>query len=436
MAETVDSVLVDLMLADLDQALSIQMNEIIHHERFQALESAWRSLHFLVRRTPPRQNIVIQFVNVSKEDLALDFEDAVEVVHSGLYRLVYVMQYGQFGGEPVGAILGNYEFTPRPRDMRLLAQVAGVAAMAHAPFISGAGRAFFGISAWEELPNISDLHYVFEMSQFAHWRAFRESGDARYVGLTLPRFLLRPPYGPEAAGVESFRFVEDVEIPERFCWGNAVFALATRLVDSFCRFRWCVNIVGPEHGVVEGLAACSYEAMGVIQRKIPTEVLVSEQREFELSEEGFVPLAMLKGRESAVFFSANSCQRPLHAGRDDADGHVASFNLSLLLPNMFLVTRLAHYIKVIQREYIGSWKGAGELERELNAWLAQYVTTMTDPDEATRARHPFNLARVSVEEVDAEVGWYSVRLQLRPHARYMGMSFIISLEGKLEKEGH
>ena len=434
MAETIDGVLVDLVLAQLDESLSVQMNEILHHRDFQALERAWRSLHFLVQRTPRRQNIVIQFVNVSKEDLALDFEDAVEVLNSGLYRLVYVNQYGQFGGEPVGAILGNYEFYPQPRDIRLLTQIASVATMAHAPFIAAAGKAFFGIAAWEELPNLSDLHYVYEMPQFAQWRSFREIEDARYVGLTLPRFLLRTPYTPESNCVESFRFVEDVENSEAFCWGNAVFAFATRLVDSFSRFRSCVNIIGTEHGVVEGLTTCTYEAMGIIQEKIPTEVLISEKRELELADAGFVALAMLKGKKSAVFFSANSCQRPL-SKRDGTSQRVVSFNLSHQLPNMFLISRLAHYIKVLQREYIGSWKGAKELERELNKWLAQYITTMTDPDEATRAKHPFSFGEVRVEEV-GEVGWYSVMLQVSPHAKYMGMSFTISLAGKLEKEQH
>lgn len=432
MAEKIDPTLVDLYMADIDYRLSAQMNEILHHPDFQALERAWLGLLFLVQRTPARQNIVIQFINVSREDLANDFADAIDVLNSGLYQHIYVNQYGQFGGEPVGAILGNYEFGPRPDDLRLLTKIASVAAMAHAPFLCSADKSFFNITSWQELPDISDLHYVFEMPQFAQWQGFRDIGDARYVGITLPRFILRPPYGSEAATVASFRFVEDVGEPELFCWGNPVFAFATRLVDSFARFRWCVNIVGPEYGAIRDMVDCSYETMDGIQKKIPTEVLVSERREFELAEEGFAALTMLKGVDSAAFFSANSCQRALAEREDEDREYVLSYNLSRQLPYMFLITRLAHYIKVIQREYIGSWKGVQELEREINAWLAQYVTTMSDPDEETRAKRPFNYARVAVEEVAAEVGWYRVVLKLRPHIRYMGMNFTISLAGKLD----
>lgn len=433
MADKIDKSLIDLYLADIDASLSAQMNEILHHPHFQALESSWRGLEFLVKQTPTDQNILIQFINISKEDLIVDFEDATEVLSSGLYQHIYVTQYGQFGGVPVGAILGNYEFGPHPRDMRLLTQIASVAAMAHAPFLGAAGKSFFNITEWEELPDISDLHYVFEMPQFAQWRSFRESQDARYVGLLLPRFILRAPYGPESTQVLSFRFVESVDDTECFCWGNPVFALATRLVESFTRFRWCVNIIGPEYGVVRGLASCTYETMDGLQKKIPTEVLISEKREFELSEEGFCAFAMMKGMDGAAFFSANSCQKTLDENADEDRAYILSHNLSSQLPSMFLVTRLAHYIKVIQREYVGSWKGSLELERELNTWLGQYVTTMSNPDELTRGRRPFRYAHIQVEDALAEVGWYRVKIVLCPHTRYMGMNFTIALTGKLDK---
>ena len=421
------------LLAEIDELLSEQVSVLLHHPAFQALESAWRGLRFLADRIPPGHNIVLQILNISKDDLRADFEDAPEIIRSGLYFHVYVSQYGQFGGEPVGALIGNYSFDSSPADIRLLTSIAAVSAMAHAPFIAAVDKGFFGIESWEELPNLSDLHALFEMSRYASWRSFRTSPDARYVGLTLPRFLLRAPYGPEAQAVSSFRFTEDVEDPAFFCWGNTAFALASRLAESFARYHWCVNIVGQEDGAVSSLPTYCYESMDVIQKKIPTEVLISEQREFELSEEGFIALTLLKGARNCAFFSAFSCQAPLH-DRDNSDSaYVLSYNISRQLPYLFLITRLAHYIKVLQREYIGSWKGAQELERELNQWLSQYVTAMAAPDLETRCKRPFCAAQIRVRETDHDIGWYTVELKVQPHFRYMGLSFTLALTGKLDK---
>ncbi len=421
------------LLAEIDELLSDQINVLLHDPSFQALESAWRGLRFLVDRIPAQHNIVLQILNVSKDDLRTDFEDAPEIIRSGLYFHVYVSQYGQFGGEPVGALIGNYSFDSRPEDIRLLASIAAVSAMAHAPFIAAVDKGFFGIDSWEELPNLSDLHALFEMSQYAAWRSFRTCPDARYVGLTLPRFLLRAPYGPEAQAVSSFRFTEDVEDPASFCWGNTALAFASRLAESFARYHWCVNIVGQEDGAVSNLPTYYYESMDVIQKKIPTEVLISEQREFELSEEGFIALTLLKGARNCTFFSAVSCQAPLQDHDTPDSVYVLSYTLSRQLPYLFLITRLAHYIKVLQREYIGSWKGAQELERELNRWISQYVTAMASPDLETRCRRPFSAAEIRVRETDHDIGWYTVELKVQPHFKYMGLSFTLALTGKLDK---
>lgn len=425
---------IEELLAEIDAALTRQMNAIIHHPDFQALESAWRGLRFLVDRVPSGQNVAVQLLDVSMDDLRNDFEDATEIVRSGLYFHVYISQYGQYGGEPVGALIGNYAFTPRPADMRLLANVAAVAAMAHAPFIASVDRSFFGVDSWEELPNLSSPKALFEMSGYASWRSFRHSEDARYVGLTLPRFLLRAPYGPDSEEVTTFRFSEECEETSRFCWGNTAFAFASLLATSFAKYRWCVNIVGEEDGRVPALPTYCYESMGQIQQKIPTEVLISEQREYELSEEGFISLTLLKGAKSCAFFSACSCQAPMLEHENEDREYVLSYNVSRQLPYLFLITRLAHYIKVIQREYIGSWKNAQELERELNQWVGQYVTAMESPDPETRGRRPFNHAEVHVRETDRDIGWYTVELKVRPHFKYMGMSFTLSLTGKLDKQ--
>ncbi len=429
--------LIDDMLGQIDQKLSAQMDAIIHHPGFQKMESAWRSLKFLVDRTDFRENIRIQMMNVSKQDLLDDFEDAPEITKSGLYKQAYTAEYGQFGGQPFGAIIANYDFGPGAQDMKLLQYCASVSAMAHAPFIAAAGPEFFGIDKWSDLPNLKDLKSIFEMPQYAKWQAFRESEDARNVGLTLPKFLLRLPYGQDTLPTKSFNYQEAVADGDTdFCWGNTAFAFASKLTDSFAKYRWCANIIGPQGGgAVEDLPLYQYQAMGVVQNKIPTQVLLSERREFELAEEGFIGLTMRKGSDNAAFFSANSCQKPKNFG-NSKEGKEAELNykLSTQLPYMMIMDRLAHYIKVIQRENIGTWKERGDLESELNTWIGQYVTEMDNPVPSVRSRRPLRMAQVTVSDVEGDPGWYQVSLKARPHFKYMGASFTLSLVGKLEKE--
>ncbi len=433
----VSKAVVDEMIAEIDKKLSLQLDAILHHPDFQKLESAWRSLKFLVDRTDFRENIKIELLNVSKEDLLEDFEDSPEVVKSGLYKIVYTAEYGQFGGQPYAAMIGNYEFGPGPQDIKLLQYIAAVAAMAHAPFIAAAGPQFFGLDNFQGLPNLKDLKSIFEGPQYTKWQSFRESEDARYVGLTLPRFLLRLPYGPDTQPVKAFNYQEDVSgNHEHYLWGNTAFAFATRLTESFAKYRWCANIIGPMGGgAVEDLPLHQYEAMGAVQTKIPTEVLISERREFELAEEGFIALTMRKGSDNAAFFSANSCQKPKFFGISK-EGKEAELNykLGLQLPYMFIINRLAHYLKVIQRENIGTWKERVDLERELNNWIRQYVADMDNPLPSVRSRRPLRQAQVTVEEVEGEPGWYRVGLKVRPHFKYMGAFFTLSLVGKLDKE--
>ncbi len=429
--------LVDDMLAQIDKKISAQMDCIIHNKAFQKMESSWRSLKFLVDRTNFRENIRIQIMNVSKQDLLDDFDDAPEITKSGLYKQAYTAEYGQFGGQPFGAVIGNYDFGPGPQDMKLLHYVASVSSMSHAPFIAAAGPEFFGIEKWNELPNLKDLRSIFEMPQYAKWNAFRESEDARNVGLTLPKFLLRLPYGADTLPAKSFNYEESVsDGDDDFCWGNTAFAFASKLTDSFAKYRWCANIIGPQGGgAVEDLPLYQYAAMGTVQTKIPTQTLLSERREFELAEEGFIGLTMRKGSDNAAFFSANSCQKPKFFGTSK-EGKEAELNykLSTQLPYMMIMDRLAHYIKVIQRENIGTWKERGDLERELNTWISQYVTEMDNPAPSVRSRRPLRMAEITVSDVEGDPGWYQVSLKARPHFKYMGASFTLSLVGKLEKE--
>jgi type VI secretion system protein ImpC len=311
-----------------------------------------------------------------------------------------------------------------------------VASMAHAPFFAAAGRDFFGLDHWRRFSDIMDLKSIFDMPRYAHWRSFREAEIARYAGLTLPGFLLRPPYDRENPATASFHFTEKPEDEEQFCWGNTAFALAACLADSFARYRWCVNIVGPEGGgLVGSLPSCRYEAMGGIQNKIPTRVAISERREYELSDLGFIALAASKKPSEAVFFSVNSVLKPkLFPKTPDGFTQEIGFRLSTQFPYMMLINRLAHYVKVLQREAVGAWRTPNELSRELNEWISRYVTEMDTPDAMTRSKRPLRMARIDVREIEGDSGWYAVTILARPHFKYMGASFTLSLEGRLEKQ--
>ncbi len=435
--DKVDKALVDAMIAEIDEKVSRQLDEVLHHPAFQKLESAWRGLKFVVDRVDFRENIKVEVLNVSKDALQLDFEDAPEVTKSGLYKLAYTAEYGQFGGKPYGAIVANYDFGPGPQDVALLQSCASVAAMSHAPFVAAAGPQFFGNNHYLDLPNLKDLRSIFEGPQYTKWQSFRDSDDARNVALVLPRFLLRLPYGETTVPAKSFQYEEKVVGEHaKYLWGNASYAFATRIADSFAKYRWCPNIIGPQAGgTVEDLPLHQYEAMGETQTKIPTEVLISERREFELSEEGFIALTYRKDSDNACFFSANSTQKPKYFGQSpEGKDAELNFRLGTQLPYMFVMNRIAHYLKVLQREQIGTWKERGDLENELNKWINQYVADMDAVTPAVRGRRPLRQAQITVEDVPGNAGWYKVDMKVRPHFKYMGAFFTLSLVGKLDKE--
>lgn len=435
--QRVDKRVVDEMISLVDKKLSAQVDAVLHNEQFQQLESAWRGLRLVVDRTNFRENIKVEMMNCSKEDLKNDFDLELDITKTGLYRRIYTAEYGTFGGKPYGAIIANYDFGPGPQDMALLQKCAAVATMSHAPFITAASKTFFGSTDLTSLPNMKDIKSILEGPQYIKWQSFRETEDSRYVGLTMPRFLLRLPYGKDTNPIKAFDYEEQVhEDHEQYLWGNTAFAFATRLTDSFAKYRWCPNIIGPQAGgAVEDLPLHQYEAMGEIQTKIPTEVLLSERREFELSEEGFIPLTMRKGSDNACFFSANSAQKPKNFGQS-AEGKDAETNyrLGTQLPYMFVMSRLAHYIKVIQREALGSSKERVDLENDLNQWIKQYVADMDNPSAGVRARRPLRQAQIIVEDVEGNPGWYRVDMKVRPHFKYMGAFFTLSLVGKLDKK--
>lgn len=436
-SEPVNKVLVDRMIAELDKKLSAQMDVILHNESLQQLESSWRGLKLLVDRTDFRENIKINLLHVTKEELLDDFEFSPEIVQSGFYKHVYSSNYGQFGGEPIAAIIGNYDFTASASDMKLLQYVGAVSTMSHAPFLSSVSAKFFGIDSYTEMSSIKELKAVFESPVYTKWRALRENEDSRNIGLTTVRYLSRLPYESDANPIRTFNYNEDVsQNHDHYLWGNSVFTLATRLTESFANYRWCPNIIGPQSGgAVDDLPVHLFESMGEIQAKIPTETLITDRREFELAEEGFITLTMRKGSDNAAFFSANSIQKPKRFP-DTKEGKIAETNYKLgtQLPYIFIINRLAHYIKVLQREQIGSWKERSDLERELNVWLKQYVADQENPPADVRSRRPLRGVQLTVSDVEGDPGWYQVSLSARPHFKYMGANFELSLVGRLDKE--
>ena len=434
--EKINGAAVDRMIAAVDAKLSEQLNEVMHAPGFQKMEGTWRSLKFVIDRADFRQNVKIELLQVQKDELLQDFEDSPEIVQSGLYKQVYVDEYGQFGGQPFASVITGYTYGPGPQDVKLMQNLASVGAMAHAPVIGSASPEFFGVERFEELPNLKDLKAIFEGPKYAKWNSFRESDDSRNFALAMPRFLLRLPYGQETVPVKAFAFEEKTAADTaNYLWGQAAYAFSSRLNDSFAKYRWAANIIGPQSGgAVEDLPLHHFEAMGQTETKIPTEVLVSDRREYELAEQGFMALTMRKGSDNAAFFSANSVQKPKYFG-NTTEGKTAELNYKLgtQLPYMFVVNRFAHYIKVLQRENIGSWKTATELQQELGTWIRQYVSDQDNPSPEVRSRRPLRKANIEVSDVEGEPGWYRVSMALQPHFKYMGADFTLSLVGKLDK---
>lgn len=428
--EKIDRSMIDAQVAFIDKTISAQLDDITHSEAFQQLESAWRSLKFLVSRTDFKKNVKIELLNSSKLDIMEDFEDSPETIQSGLYRHVYTDEYDTPGGEPYAALISNFEFSSTAQDVGVLQDLSRVAASAHCPFIGSVGAKFFGKGDVADLPKIEDLGSYMDRAEYIKWRAFRESEDSRYVGLVLPRFLLRLPYGPDNM-VSSFNYTESVtgSEHEKYLWGNSSFAFAANMVRSFQDNGWCVQIRGPESGgKVEDLPIHLFDVGKGTQMKIPTEILIPETREFEFANQGFIPLSFYKNRNYACFFSANSTKRPDEY--DDANA-TANSRINSRLPYIYLTARLAHYLKVLQRENIGATKNASTLEQELNTWIKGLVTEMKNPGPELAATHPLSYGQVSVTENADNPGFFKVALSVIPHFQVEGIDVSLSLVSKM-----
>ncbi|WP_213877274.1 type VI secretion system contractile sheath large subunit [Pseudomonas sp. dw_358] len=431
--ERLDKSLLDRHIWALDEQISRQLDEVMHHPDFQQVESTWRGVESLVNQTDFRRNVRIELLDVSKAHLIQDFDDAPEVAQSGLYFHTYTQEYDTPGGEPVASIISDYEFDRSPRDIILLRNLSKVSAAAHMPFIGAVGPAFFGKRTMEEVAAIKDIASYFDRAEYLKWKAFRETEDARYIGLTMPRVLGRLPYGPDTVPVRSFNYIESVKGPDhdRYLWTNAAFAFAANMVKSFVDNGWCVQIRGPQAGgAVTDLPIHLYDLGVGNQAKIPSEVMIPETREFEFANLGFIPLSYYKNRDYACFFSANSVQKP--ALFDTADAS-ANSRINARLPYLFLLSRIAHYLKLIQRENIGSTKDRRLLELELNNWVRSLVTEMTDPGDDLQASHPLRDAKVTVEDIDDNPGFFRVKLYAVPHFQVEGLDVNLSLVSQMPK---
>ncbi|HWQ33715.1 MAG TPA: type VI secretion system contractile sheath large subunit [Blastocatellia bacterium] len=427
-------VAVNQRIAEIDRLLSAQLNEIMHHEAFQKLEGSWRGLHHLVFESETGTMLKIKVMNVSKKDLLRDLEKAPEFDQSALFKKVYEEEFGTFGGAPFGALIGDYEFSNHPQDMLLLEKISQVAAAAHAPFISAASPQLFGWDDFTKLTEVRDLAKIFDMVEYAKWRSFRESEDSRYVGLTLPHTLMRLPYGRDTVPTESFNFEEKVDGTDhkKYLWGNAAYSFGTRLTEAFAMHNWCVAIRGVEGGgLVSGLPTHTFKTdEGEVALKCPTEIAITDRREKEFSDLGFIPLVHCKNTDYAAFFGAQSCNR---AAKYDSDAANANARLSTQLQYIFAVSRFAHYLKAMMRDKVGSFMSRADCERFLNQWIRNYVVEDDTAPQTTKAKYPLRDARVDVVEVPGKPGVYKAVAFLKPHFQLDELSVSLRLVAELPK---
>jgi type VI secretion system protein ImpC len=426
------------MIAEIDKKLSEQINAIMHHADFQKLEGAWRGLHYLVNNTETDEMLKIRVMNISKTELGKTLKRFKGTAwdQSPIFKRVYEQEYGQFGGEPFGAMVGDYYFDHTPQDVELLGEMGKVAAAAHCPFIAGAGPTVMQMGTWQELADPRDLTKIFTTPEYAAWRALRESDDSRYIGLAMPRFLSRLPYGAKSSPVTEFDFEEDTAGADhsKFTWANSAYAMATNITRSFKMYGWCSRIRGIESGgALEGLPVHTFPTDdGGVDMKCPTEIAISDRREAELAKNGFMPLIHKKNSDFAAFIGAQSLQKPAEYDNPDA---TANANLSARLPYLFAACRFAHYLKCIVRDKIGSFKERDDMQRWLNAWIMNYVDgDPVNSSEATKAKRPLSAAMVTVEEVEGNPGYYTSNFYLRPHYQLEGLTVSLRLVSKLPKE--
>ncbi len=430
--------MINQRIAQIDHLLSIQINEILHHPSFQKLESSWRGLKYLLDQSETNDKLKIKVLNVNKRELLKDLQRAPEFDQSALFKKVYEEEFGVFGGAPFAAMIGDYEFGKGPEDIELLERISQTAAGAHAPFLSAASPEFFNLESYATLDAPRDLSKVFDSTEYAKWKSFRASEDSRYVGLTGPRMLLRLPYGKNTKQVDAFQYEEDVDGTDhnKYLWGNSAYALGTRLTNAFAMYGWCAAIRGVEGGgLVEGLPVHNfYTDDGDLAMKCPCEVQITDRREKEMADQGFIPLVHSKNNDFAAFFSMQSCQKAKIYDKDAAN---ANARLSTQLPYIFAVSRFAHYLKAMMRDKLGSFMSRSDCERFLNQWIQHYVTPDDTASQSVKASHPLREARIDVAEVPGKPGVYRATAFLRPHFQLdelsVGLRLVADLPAPVKK---
>jgi type VI secretion system protein ImpC len=424
--------MINARISAIDHLVSKQLNEVMHHPDFQKLEASWRGLHYLVNKSETGERMRLRVMNVSKAELLKDMEKAAEFDQSALFKKVYEEEYGMFGGAPFGALLGDYEFSNHPQDLSLLEKVSGVAAAAHAPFIAAASSKLFNLDSFTQLGAPRDLAKIFQGVEYAKWKSFRDSDDSKYVGLALPHILMRLPYGRDNVPVESFNFEEDVSGTDhsKYLWGNAAYALGARLTDAFAKYSWCAAIRGVEGGgLVEGLPVHTFRTdEGDVALKCPTEIAITDRREKELADLGFIPLVHCKGTDYAAFFSTQSSNKPKVYDQDAAN---ANARLSAQLQYMLAVSRFAHYLKSMMRDKVGSFMTRKNAEDFLNRWIAQYILLDENAGQEMKARYPLSEARIDVADIPGKPGAYRAVAYLKPHYQLDELAVSLRLVAEL-----
>jgi type VI secretion system protein ImpC len=424
--------MINSRVAEIDTLISAQLNEIMHASEFQQLESTWRGMKFLVFNSETGKNLKLRVLNITKKELLNDLEKAVEFDQSALFKKVYEEEYGTFGGHPYSMLVADFEFSRHPQDMLLLEKLSNVASAAHAPVVTGANPKLFDMESFTELGVPRDLSKVFESAELVKWRSFRESEDSRYVAMCLPHILLRLPYGPNTIPVEGFNFVEDVDGKDhkKYLWGNAAWAMAQRITNAVSMYNWPAAIRGVEGGgLVEGLPTHTFRTdEGDVALKCPTEIAITDRREKELDEQGFMALCHCKGTDYGAFFGSQTTNKPRVYDTDAAN---ANARISAQLPYVLVASRFAHYLKAIMRDKIGSFATADGVAGYLNNWINNYTMGMDDAGQEVKARYPLREARVDVVEVPGKPGAFKATVFLRPHFQLNELTASIRLVAEL-----
>jgi type VI secretion system protein ImpC len=424
--------MINARIAQIDHLVSLQLNEVLHAKQFQKLEGSWRGLKYLMDQSETSDKLKIKVLNVTKKELLRDLQRAPEFDQSAMFKKVYEEEYGIFGGAPFGALVGDYEFGKGPEDIELLEKVAQVASAAHAPFLTAAGPEMLNMDSFTAIDAPRDMAKIFDSSEYAKWKSFRQSEDSRYIGLCLPHVLMRLPYGKSGTQIDGFNYEEGVDGTDhdKYLWGNAAYALGARLTQAFAQYGWCAAIRGVEGGgLVEGLPTHNFTTdSGDIALKCPTEAPITDRREKELADLGFIPLVHCKGTDYAAFFSVQSGQK---AKVYDSEAANANARLSTQLPYILAISRFAHYLKAMMRDKLGSFMSRTDCERFLNQWIVNYVTPDDTAAPSVKASHPLRDARIEVSEVPGKPGVYRAVSFLRPHFQLDELSVSLRLVAEL-----